>query len=463
MEKIAVVIPIYNTGDYICNCVNSILGQTVKAEIHIVLVNDGSTDKSGDICNEYQKNGIIGHQIKMQIEKNLTSVEKRTKKKLGSIKNPLLLSVRSGARVSMPGMMDSILNLGLNDEIVKEYAIQTQNPKFAYDCYRRYIQMYSNVVHKIDSTLFEDAIDELKKELKIKKDQDFTVKNLQSLIKSFKKIFKTQTGKPFPQDVYEMLLECIEGVFKSWNNDRAIIYREMNNIPDNWGTAVNVQEMVFGNMNNRSGTGVCFSRNPTNGENKFYGEFLLNAQGEDIVAGVRTPSPIEDLKLFDQKIYDELYGYAKNLEKVYHDMQDMEFTIENGKLFVLQTRNAKRTTLASIVVATDLVAEGLIDKKTAVKSIEAEKISELLSSRLEIPKGITPMATGIPASPGGAVGKIALSSEMAQKFHDNKEKSILVRLETSAEDISGMMLSQGVLTARGGTTSHAAVVARERR
>ena len=415
---------------------------------------------STDACNEYQKNGIIGHQIKMQIEKNLKSVEKRTKKKLGSIKNPLLLSVRSGARVSMPGMMDSILNLGLNDEIVKEYAIQTQNPKFAYDCYRRYIQMYSNVVHKIDSTLFEDAIDELKKELKIKKDQDFTVKNLQSLIKSFKKIFKTQTGKPFPQDVYEMLLECIEGVFKSWNNDRAIIYREMNNIPDNWGTAVNVQEMVFGNMNNRSGTGVCFSRNPTNGENKFYGEFLLNAQGEDIVAGVRTPSTIEDLKLFDQKIYDELYGYAKNLEKVYHDMQDMEFTIENGKLFVLQTRNAKRTTLASIVVATDLVAEGLIDKKTAVKSIEAEKISELLSSRLEIPKGITPIATGIPASPGGAVGKIALSSEIAQKFHDNKEKSILVRLETSAEDISGMMLSQGVLTARGGTTSHAAVVAR---
>jgi pyruvate,orthophosphate dikinase len=311
---------------------------------------------STDACNEYQKDGEISSQIKSQIEKGLKNVEKRTKKKLGSVKNPLILSVRSGARVSMPGMMDSILNLGLNDEIVKEYAVQTQNPKFAYDCYRRFIQMYSNVVYKVDSSLFETAIDELKKELKIQKDQEFTVKNLQTLIKTFKKIFKTETGKTFPQDVFEMLLDCVEGVFKSWNNDRAIIYREMNNIPDNWGTAVNVQEMVFGNMNNRSGTGVCFSRNPTNGENKFYGEFLLNAQGEDIVAGVRTPSPIEDLKLFDQKIYDELYGYAKNLEKDYHDMQDMEFTIENGKLFVLQTRNAKRTTLASIVVATDLVA-----------------------------------------------------------------------------------------------------------
>ena len=415
---------------------------------------------STDACNEYQKDGKISSTIVSQIQKGLKNVEKRTKKKLGSLQNPLILSVRSGARVSMPGMMDSILNLGLNDEIVKEYATQTQNPKFAYDCYRRYIQMYSNVVHKIDSALFEEAIDELKQDLKIKKDQEFTVKNLQSLIKTFKKIFKTQTGKTFPQDVFSMLLECIEGVFKSWNNERAIIYREMNNIPNSWGTAVNVQEMVFGNMNDISGTGVCFSRNPTNGENKFYGEFLLNAQGEDIVAGVRTPSPIQDMKTFDQRIYDELYGYAQKLEKVYHDMQDMEFTIENGKLFVLQTRNAKRTTLASIVVATDLVDENLIDKKTAVKRIEAEKISELLSSKLEVPKGAEAIATGIPASPGGAVGKIALSSEMAQKIHDNKEKSILVRLETSAEDISGMMLSAGVLTARGGTTSHAAVVAR---
>ena len=415
---------------------------------------------STDACNDYQKDGEISAVIKSQIQKGLKIVEKRTKKGLGNPKNPLILSVRSGARVSMPGMMDSILNLGLNDEIVKEYAIQTQNPKFAYDCYRRFIQMYSNVVCKIDSSLFEKAIDNLKQELKIEKDQEFTVKNLQTLIKTFKKIFKTETGKAFPQDVFAMLLDCVEGVFKSWNNDRAIIYREMNNIPSNWGTAVNVQEMVFGNMNDLSGTGVCFSRNPTNGENKFYGEFLLNAQGEDIVAGVRTPSPIEDLKLFNTKIYDELYGYAQKLEKVYHDMQDMEFTIENGKLFVLQTRNAKRTTLASLVVAYDLVQEGLIDKKTAIKRIEAEKISELLSSKLEIPKGVEVIATGIPASPGGAVGKIALSSEMAKKYSDNKEKAILVRLETSAEDISGMMTSEGILTARGGTTSHAAVVAR---
>ncbi|MBR5226959.1 MAG: pyruvate, phosphate dikinase, partial [Clostridia bacterium] len=239
---------------------------------------------STDACNDYQKDGEISAVIKSQIQKGLKIVEKRTKKGLGNPKKPLILSVRSGARVSMPGMMDSILNLGLNDEIVKEYAIQTQNPKFAYDCYRRFIQMYSNVVCKIDSSLFEKAIDNLKQELKIEKDQEFTVKNLQTLIKTFKKIFKTETGKAFPQDVFAMLLDCVEGVFKSWNNDRAIIYREMNNIPSNWGTAVNVQEMVFGNMNDLSGTGVCFSRNPTNGENKFYGEFLLNAQGEDIVA-----------------------------------------------------------------------------------------------------------------------------------------------------------------------------------
>lgn len=415
---------------------------------------------STDACVEYQETQILNNKLLAQINKAIKQLEKRTNKKFGGNKNPLLLSVRSGARVSMPGMMDSILNLGLNDEIVKIYAKETQNPRFAYDCYRRFIQMYSNVVHRIDSSLFETEIDALKKIEKVEKDQDFTVKHLQKLIAAYKKIFKSQTGSSFPQDVYKMLLDCVEGVFKSWNNERAILYRKQNAIPDDWGTAVNVQRMVFGNLNAESGTGVCFSRNPVNGENKFYGEFLLNAQGEDIVAGVRTPSPIENLKDFSETIYNELYGYAQKLEKVYHDMQDMEFTIENNKLFVLQTRNAKRTTLASIKVAVDLVSENLIDKETAVKSIAPEKLGELLTSSLNIPKELTPIAQGIAASPGGACGRIALSSEKATEFVSQKQKAILVRLETSADDISGMIICDGILTARGGTTSHAAVVAR---
>lgn len=415
---------------------------------------------STDACIEYQSTQTLTPKIQTQIKKAISKLEKLTKQTFGGTKNPLLLSVRSGARVSMPGMMDSILNLGLNDEIVKVFANETANPRFAYDCYRRFIQMYSNVVYKIDGKFFEDEIDNLKKIQKIEKDQDFTVKHLQTLIKSFKKIFKTQTNKTFPQDVHQMLYDCIEGVFKSWNNERAILYRKQNNIPDSWGTAVNVQKMVFGNLNQNSGTGVCFSRNPVNGENKFFGEFLLNAQGEDIVAGVRTPSPIQKLQNFSEEIYNELYSHAQRLEKVYHDMQDMEFTIENNKLYVLQTRNAKRTTLASIKLAVDFAEEGLIDKQTAVKSIQPEKLTELLSSSLKIPKNIMPIASGIPASPGGASGKIALTSEKAIEITSKKQKAILVRLETSAEDISGMILCDGILTSRGGTTSHAAVVAR---
>ena len=414
---------------------------------------------STDACIDFLENNILSDKIILQIKKSIKKLEKASGKIFGGAKNPLILSVRSGARVSMPGMMDSVLNLGLNDEIVKEYATQT-SPRFAYDCYRRFIQMYGNVVCQIEDRLFEDEIDTLKKQTGVKLDQDFTAKHLQILIKNFKRIFKVQTKKAFPQDVHEMLLECVRAVFRSWNNDRAVIYRKLNQIPDNWGTAVNVQMMVFGNLNEQSGTGVCFSRNPTNGENKFFGEFLMAAQGEDIVAGVRTPSPIEKLKEVNQTAYSELYTHAQKLEKVYGDMQDMEFTIENGKLYILQTRNAKRTTLASIRVAVDLVEENLIDKETAIKRIDANKIPELLSAKLEMPRGEKPIAKGIGASPGGAVGKIALSSDMAKKFVENGETAILVRLETSPEDISGMSICQGILTARGGTTSHAAVVAR---
>ena len=414
---------------------------------------------STDACIDFLENNILSDKIILQIKKSIKKLEKASGKIFGGAKKPLILSVRSGARVSMPGMMDSVLNLGLNDEIVKEYATQT-SPRFAYDCYRRFIQMYGNVVCQIEDRLFEDEIDALKKQTGVKLDQDFTAKHLQTLIKNFKRIFKAQTKKAFPQDVNEMLLECVRAVFRSWNNDRALIYRKLNQIPDNWGTAVNVQMMVFGNLNEQSGTGVCFSRNPTNGENKFFGEFLMAAQGEDIVAGVRTPSPIEKLKEVNQTAYSELYTHAQKLEKVYGDMQDMEFTIENGKLYILQTRNAKRTTLASIRVAVDLVEENLIDKETAIKRIDANKIPELLSAKLEIPRGEKPIAKGIGASPGGAVGKIALSSDVAKKFVENGETAILVRLETSPEDISGMSICQGILTARGGTTSHAAVVAR---
>lgn len=413
-----------------------------------------------EACTQFHATNKLEDKVVQQIKKAIKKLENLTGKKLGDAQNPLLLSVRSGARVSMPGMMDSVLNLGLNDKIVKEFAKVTQNPKFAYDCYRRFIQMFANVVYKIDGDLFEKEIDALKKAEKIVRDQEFTPRNLQALIKSFKAIFKAKTGKPFPQDPQQMLFECIEGVFRSWDNERAQVYRKVNNIPDDWGTAVNVQEMVFGNLNEQSGTGVCFSRNPTNGENVFFGEFLLNAQGEDIVSGARTPSPIADLSTFSQSIYDELYAHAKHLENFYGDMQDMEFTIENGKLYVLQTRSAKRTHLASLRVAVDLVSENVIDKQTALDRIDASKTVEALGKNLQVPAHITPISSGIPASPGGAVGRIALSATAAKKFVDHGESSILVRIETSPDDITGMTICQGILTARGGTTSHAAVVAR---
>lgn len=406
----------------------------------------------------YEKNGI-SENIKEQIFSAITKLEEISQKKFGDLYNPLLLSIRSGARVSMPGMMDTILNLGLNDKVVEAFAQYTDNYILAYDCYRRFIQMYGEVVKNIDSKFFERVIDKIKKQKNIKYDQEFTLDDLKLLVSAFKKIYKEKTNLDFPQNVKEQLINAIESVFKSWNNERAKIYRKLNHIPNDWGTAVNVQTMVFGNMNDQSGTGVCFSRNPATGENVFYGEFLMNAQGEDIVAGVRTPKPITELKKISETIYTELYNYSLILESFYKDMQDMEFTIENGKLFILQTRNGKRTTFAGLQIAIDLVKENEIDIEEALNRIEPTKLNEVLHNTLKL-NNEKPICSGIPASPGGACGKIAFSINKAKKFVENGDATILVRLETSAEDIEGMSVASGVLTSRGGMTSHAAVVAR---
>lgn len=410
-------------------------------------------------CVEYMKKNVLSEDVKKQINKSLASLEKISGKKFGDASNPLLVSVRSGARVSMPGMLDTILNLGLNDEIVEGFAKKSGNPVFAHDCYRRFIQMYGNVVQGIADSVFEKEIEKVKKARKIKLDQELNLDDLKLIIKNFKNVYKSKTKQNFPQDVKQLLFECVESVFKSWNNDRAKVYRKLNNIPQEWGTAVNVQMMVFGNYNQKSGTGVCFSRNPSNGVNEFYGEYLMNAQGEDIVAGVRTPSQISSLKKEMPKVYKELYGYAKKLEKVYKDMQDMEFTIFDGKLYILQTRNGKRNSIANNKMLIDFVKEKLIDVKTALKRVEVEKITDFLHATLTVNKE-QPIAKGIPASPGGAVGKIVFNAQTAKKLAESGEKVILVRMETSAEDIEGMTISQGILTARGGMTSHAAVVAR---
>ena len=412
-------------------------------------------------CLEYQNTKTLSEKIKNQVLKALKKVEKASGKNFGKGENTLILAIRSGARISMPGMMDTILNLGLNDEVVEGFAKQ-HNPRFAYDCYRRFIQMYSNVVHNVKIEEFENEIEIIKKQNKIKLDSELTEENLKDLIKEYKKIFKSKTGKDFPQDVHIQLLEATQAVFRSWLNPRAILYRRLNNIPDEWGTAVNVQAMVFGNLDELSGTGVAFTRNPSTGENKLYGEYLMNAQGEDVVAGIRTPSPIESLREQNKAIYDEFVSYAKLLEDHYKDMQDMEFTIQSGKLYMLQTRNGKRTPTASLKIAVDLVNEGKIGEKTAVLRQEPNKLNSIMHPVLNINelKKLTPIATGLPASPGGACGKIAFSPEKAVEFKKQKEKSILVRFETSPEDIEGMTVSEGILTARGGMTSHAAVVAR---
>lgn len=393
-------------------------------------------------CNKYYADGeTISEEIEKQIKQALEKLEQRTNKVLGNKEKPLLVSVRSGARASMPGMMDTILNLGINDEVAK--VIAQKNRRFAYDSYRRFIQMYSDVVKEIPKNLFERAIDTKKMQRGLKLDTDMDANDLEDLVKVFKGIYYKQLGEEFPQDPKEQLLDAIKAVFRSWNNPRAITYRRLNDIPSNWGTAVNVQEMVFGNMGEDCGTGVAFSRNPATGENEIFGEFLMNAQGEDVVAGIRTPQSIDKLKEINPKVYEDFTKYAKMLENHYKDMQDMEFTIEHGKLYMLQTRNGKRTANAALKIAVDLANEGMISKKEAVLRIEPKQLEQLLHpnfniEKLKLAKAI---AKGLAASPGAATGKVVFSAQKAKELAEAGEKElILVRLETSPEDIEGMVV-----------------------
>ena len=414
-------------------------------------------------CNNYYEQGkVIDEELKTEIFEFISELESKTGKKFGSTENPLLVSVRSGAAVSMPGMMDTVLNLGLNDESATGMADLTGNPKLVYDSYRRFIQMFSDVVLGIEKYHFDTVYDGIKKMNDIENDFDIPVELLKEIIEEFKDIVLEETGEDFPDDPKVQLLKSINAVFDSWNNERANIYRNLNNIAHDIGTAVNIQSMVFGNMGDTSGTGVAFTRNPATGEKKLYGEFLMNAQGEDVVAGIRTPRVIEELKDLLPETYDEFIKTAELLENHYKDMQDIEFTIENKKLYILQTRNGKRTAAASVNVAIDMVDEGLLSKQEAIMRIDPLQIDQLLhptysEEDLKTAKQIT---RGLPASPGAATGKVYFSSEAVVTAKDNGEKCILVRNETSPEDIKGMIASEGILTARGGMTSHAAVVAR---
>ncbi|ABY92641.1 MULTISPECIES: pyruvate, phosphate dikinase [Thermoanaerobacter] len=417
-----------------------------------------------EACTRYYQDGkTIAPEIVEQIYEYMAKLEEITGKKFGDPTNPLLVSVRSGARVSMPGMMDTILNLGLNDETVEGLAKATNNERFAYDSYRRFIQMFSDVVMGIDKNKFEAILDEIKEENGAKFDTDLTAENLKEVVKRFKELYKKEMGVDFPQDPKDQLLEAVKAVFRSWDNPRAIVYRRLNDIPSDWGTAVNVQSMVFGNMGNDSGTGVAFTRNPATGEKALFGEFLMNAQGEDVVAGIRTPQPISTLKETMPEVYNQFVEIAEKLEKHYKDMQDIEFTIERGKLYMLQTRNGKRTAQAALKVAVDLVAEGLIDEKTAVLRVDPKQLDQLLHPTFEpnALKAAKPVAKGLPASPGAASGKVYFTADEAIEAAKSRgEKVILVRTETSPDDIEGMSVAQGILTTRGGMTSHAAVVAR---
>ncbi|MBR7159790.1 MAG: pyruvate, phosphate dikinase [Clostridia bacterium] len=416
-----------------------------------------------EACTQYYDDGEkINQDIIDQIFEGLKKVEAKAGKKFGDKNDPFLVSVRSGARASMPGMMDTILNLGLNDVSVEGLANLTGNPRFAYDCYRRFIQMYSDVVMGVNKSFFEKIIDELKEEKNVKLDTELTADDLKELIARFKQVYRDDQGVDFPQDPKVQLIGAVEAVFRSWNNDRAIVYRRMNDIPGSWGTAVNVQSMVFGNMGDTSGTGVAFTRDPSTGEKRLYGEYLMNAQGEDVVAGVRTPQTIDQLKETNPEVYEQFVNIANSLENHYCDMQDMEFTIERGKLFMLQTRNGKRTAQAAIKIAVDLVAEGKITEDEAVLRVDPKQLDALLHPQFDAKalKVAQAIATGLPASPGAACGKIAFTAEEATVRVKAGEKVILVRLETSPEDIEGMAASEGILTVRGGMTSHAAVVAR---
>ena len=413
-------------------------------------------------CNKYYDDDEqISKEILQQIDSALLYLEEQTGKKLGSKEKPLLVSVRSGARASMPGMMDTVLNLGMNDETVKTFA--EKNRRFAYDSYRRFIQMYSDVVKEVPKKLFEDAIDTKKYQRNLKLDTDMDANDLEDLVKVFKGIYSNYLHEEFPQDTKLQLIEAIKAVFRSWNNPRAITYRKLNDIPSSWGTAVNVQAMVFGNMGEDCGTGVAFSRNPVTGEKGVWGEFLMNAQGEDVVAGIRTPQSIDTLKYINPEAYNDFLKFADRLEKHYKDMQDMEFTIEDGKLYILQTRNGKRTAKAAVKIAVDLVAEGMIDEKEAVLRVEPDQLNQLLHPNFDQKKlkSAKPVAKGLPASPGAATGKVVFTAQKAQELANAGEKElVLVRLETSPEDIEGMVVCKGILTVRGGMTSHAAVVAR---
>ena len=416
-----------------------------------------------EACNQYyEDNETINDGIKAQIMEYLDLLEKKSGKRLGDEANPLLVSVRSGARASMPGMMDTILNLGMNKTVAETVANLTNNERFAYDSYRRFIQMYSDVVMGLSKKRFEEIIDEVKAERGISDDLDLNAEDMKKLVELFKAFYKNELKSEFPEDPKEQLMGAIEAVFRSWNNPRAIYYRKMNDIPSNWGTAVNVQMMVFGNMGNDCGTGVAFTRNPSTGENKLYGEFLMNAQGEDVVAGIRTPQKIDQLKKVAPGAYDDFVAITKKLETHYRNMQDMEFTIEKGKLFMLQTRNGKRTAQAALKIACDMVDEGMITIDEALMMVEPQQLDSLLHPMFDADelKKAEPIASALPASPGAACGQIVFSAEEAIQEASRNHKVILVRLETSPEDIEGMHVSQGILTVRGGMTSHAAVVAR---
>ena len=416
-----------------------------------------------EACNQYyEDNETINEEIQNQIMEYLDKLESTSGKKLGDANNPLLVSVRSGARASMPGMMDTILNLGMNETVANTVAELTQNPRFAYDSYRRFIQMYSDVVMGLNKKRFEEIIDEVKNNKGIKDDLDLDAEDMKNLVVRFKEFYRDELKCDFPENPKDQLMGAIEAVFRSWNNPRAIFYRKMNDIPSSWGTAVNVQMMVFGNMGNDCGTGVAFTRNPSTGENKLYGEFLMNAQGEDVVAGIRTPSKIDQLKEVAPQAYEDFVNITKKLESHYRNMQDMEFTIEKGKLFMLQTRNGKRTAQAALKIACDMVDEGMITTDEALMMVEPKQLDSLLHPMFDVNelKESTPIATALPASPGAACGQIVFSAEEAIREASRNHKVVLVRLETSPEDIEGMHVSQGILTVRGGMTSHAAVVAR---
>ena len=418
---------------------------------------------STEACTRYYDDGRkISSDIEDEIYTNLAKMEQITGKKFGDPKNPLLVSVRSGARASMPGMMDTILNLGLNDVVVEGLAEITNNPRFAYDSYRRFIQMFSDVVMELPKSEFEKVIDKMKEDKGVKLDTELTAEDLKELVVKFKAFYKENKGEDFPTEPRVQLLEAVKAVFRSWDNPRANVYRRMNEIPYSWGTAVNVQEMVFGNSGDTSGTGVAFTRDPATGEKKLFGEYLMNAQGEDVVAGIRTPEPIDHLKDTMPEVYDQFARTAQRLEDHYADMQDMEFTIENGKLYMLQTRNGKRTAAAALKIAVDLVDEGKISREEAVLRVDPKQLDALLHPQFDAKalKDASPIGSGLAASPGAACGRVVFTAEDAKEWAEKGEKVILARLETSPEDIEGMAAAQGILTVRGGMTSHAAVVAR---